>query len=287
MDNNEGLTHLRSGKVREIYEIEGHMLIVATDRISAYDWVLEDEIPGKGRLLTEISAFWFDRLAHIVPNHLITTDINVMPDAVQANRDYFAGRSMLVMPAEVVPIECIVRGYITGSGWREYKKLGTVCGIELPEGLEESQRLEDPLFTPSTKADEGHDENISFEKACEIAGKEVMETLREISLQLYTTARDHALLRGVIIADTKFEFGLNPDGELMLIDEALTPDSSRFWPAEDYEPGRSQPSFDKQYVRDYLTGTDWDRESPPPPLPEEVIARTVEKYEQAKALLTT
>ena len=284
---NEGLKHLRSGKVREIYEAEGQMLIVATDRISAYDWVIEDDIPGKGRLLTEISSFWFDKLAHIIPNHLITTDVNIMPEAVQKNRDYFAGRSMLVMPAQVVPIECIVRGYITGSGWREYKKQGTVCGIELPEGLEESQRLEEPIFTPSTKADEGHDENISFEKACEIAGKEVMEKLRDISLQLYTTARDHALLRGVIIADTKFEFGLDPQGELMLIDEALTPDSSRFWPADSYEPGRSQPSFDKQYVRDYLTGTEWDKNSPPPPLPQEVIAKTVEKYEQAKALLTS
>jgi len=283
--NLDGIKHLRSGKVRDIYEIDENLLIVATDRISAFDWVIENEIPGKGEVLTEISVFWFSHLSHIVNHHLITTDINDMPDAVKRHPDLFAKRSMLVKKAKVVPIECIVRGYITGSGWKEYKKSGTVCGLKLPENLVESEKLPEPVFTPSTKAETGHDENISFEVACDLVGSDIMNQLRTISLNLFVEASKFAESRGIIIADTKFEFGQLPNGEIILIDEVLTPDSSRFWPQNEYVAGRSQPSFDKQFVRDYLNTCDWDKSTPPPLLPQSIIDNTIAKYKQAKELL--
>ncbi|MBN2847761.1 MAG: phosphoribosylaminoimidazolesuccinocarboxamide synthase [Coriobacteriia bacterium] len=280
------LTPSAQGKVRDIFDLGDSLLIIATDRISAFDVVLPDPIPYKGEVLTKVSLFWFDLLGDIVPNHLLSADECDLPDSLAAHASSLRGRFMLVKKAEVFPVECIVRGYLAGSGWKEYQLSGTVCGQELPAGLVESSRLPEPIFTPSTKAAIGdHDENISFEHMVEIVGAEHAEQLRDVSLALYSAARDHAASRGIIIADTKFEFGL-VDGEITLIDEVLTPDSSRFWPAEEYEPGHGQPSFDKQFVRDWLEASGWDKTPPAPSLPEDVIIMTAEKYVEAYEVIT-
>ncbi|HJU56048.1 MAG TPA: phosphoribosylaminoimidazolesuccinocarboxamide synthase [Pyrinomonadaceae bacterium] len=277
---------LRRGKVRDVYGVDDdHLLIVATDRISAFDCILPTPIARKGEVLTQLSRFWFERLNDIVPNHLVATAVEEMPEAVQRYADDLRGRSMLVRRTEVFPVECVVRGYITGSGWKDYKRTGEVCGHKLPEGLRESEQLPEPIFTPATKAEEGHDENISEVQMGEIVGLEATGKLRDISLRLYKEASDYARTRGIIIADTKFEFGTDRDGQIILIDEALTPDSSRFWPADEYEPGRSQPSFDKQFVRDYLETLDWDKQPPAPPLPPEIASATTERYLEAYRLL--
>ena len=275
------------GKVRDIYDCGDKLLMVASDRISAFDFILPDEIPHKGEILTRISAFWFNRFKDLMPNHMISCDVADLPEEFQQYSDYLAGRSMLVKKAQTVPIECIVRGYLTGSGKKTYDQDGTVCGIKLPEGLTEASKLPEPIFTPSTKAEIGdHDENISFERCAEIIGDEAAAELRDAAIKVYTAARDHAADHGIIIADTKFEFG-RVDGRLILADEVLTPDSSRFWPGDEYEPGKSQSSFDKQYVRDWLTAH-WDKESgtKPPRLPEDVIKRTSEKYIEAYEKIT-
>ncbi len=274
---------VRRGKVRDIYDLGDQLLLVSTDRISAFDWVLPTGIPQKGCILTQIAAFWFDLLGE--PNHVISTDVDEMDLPAEVDRRPLAGRSTLCRKTRVVPIECVVRGYLSGSGWKEYQQTSTVCGIELPDGLMESARLPEPIFTPATKAQTGHDENISFERMVEIVGREIAEELRRRSMEVFQRGTEYARERGIIIADTKFEFG-QVDGELILIDEVLTPDSSRFWPADQYQPGRSQPSFDKQFVRDWLSATDWDRNSPPPALPEEIVARTREKYVEAYQRLT-
>ncbi|MGC9455488.1 MAG: phosphoribosylaminoimidazolesuccinocarboxamide synthase [Phycisphaerae bacterium] len=274
----------RSGKVRDIYDLPQGLLIVATDRISAYDVVMPNGVPDKGRVLTQISGFWFEMLADTTSHHLVSTSLDDLPE--DARGEEIEGRFMLCKKTEVVPIECVVRGYLSGSGWREYKKNGTVCGIELPKGLKESDKLPEPIFTPATKAETGHDENISFEKACEIAGEDVMTDLRDRSLKIYERGRQYAAERGIIVADTKFEFGRDEEGNLILIDEVLTPDSSRFWPADEYKPGRGQPSFDKQFVRDYLDKIKFDRTPPAPPLPADVVQKTREKYIEAYTRLT-
>jgi len=274
----------RRGKVRDIYDLGDQILLVSTDRISAFDWVLPSGIPDKGRVLTQVAAFWFDRLD--VPHHLISTDVADMDLPAGTDLDSLAGRTSLVRKTEVVPIECVVRGYLVGSGWKEYQQSGTVCGIKLPEGLLESAELEEPIFTPSTKAEEGHDENITFEQMADVVGQETAEELRERSLDVFNRGREYAKGRGIIIADTKFEFGRDANGQIILIDEVLTPDSSRFWPADQYEPGKSQPSFDKQFVRDWLSSTDWDKNSEPPALPDDVVAKTREKYVEAYERLT-
>ncbi|GAB6165729.1 phosphoribosylaminoimidazolesuccinocarboxamide synthase [Thermostilla marina] len=274
---------VRRGKVRDVYDLGDRLLLVSTDRISAYDWILPNGIPDKGRVLTQIAAFWFDLLG--VPNHVVTTDVDAMDLPEGVDREILRGRTTLVKKAEVVPVECVVRGYLSGSGWREYREAGTVCGIRLPEGLRESDKLPEPIFTPATKATEGHDENISFEQMIEITGREVAEELRQKSIDTFRRGAEYALERGIIIADTKFEFG-RVDGELILVDEVLTPDSSRFWPADQYEPGHGQPSFDKQFVRDWLDSTDWDKNSPPPELPEDIVAKTRAKYVEAYERLT-
>lgn len=274
------------GKVRDIYDAGENLLMVATDRISAFDFILPDEIPFKGEVLNRISAFWFDKFADIVPNHLVSIDPADFPEEFAEYRDYLAGRAMLVKKAQTIPIECIVRGYLTGSGKKTYDENGTVCGIQLPEGLTEASKLPEPLFTPSTKAEIGdHDENISFERCCEIVGEDIATQIRDLSLKIYKAAAEYAATRGIIIADTKFEFGM-VDGELILIDEVLTPDSSRFWPAEGYKAGQSQPSFDKQYLRDWLSGQPWDKTPPPPALPKEVVEATQNKYLEAYRILT-
>lgn len=270
-----------SGKVRDVYRVDNeHLLFVATDRISAFDYVLATGIPHKGCVLTQLTRFWFDLLKDIVPNHLITADIASYPSTVRKYADQLQGRSMLVMRAEMFPVECVVRGYLSGSGWKEYKTTGKVCGIPLPSGLKESDRLPQPIFTPATKATTGHDINISFEEMCKIVPSEASRKLRDISLKLYTTAADYARSKGIIIADTKFEFGRTPMG-ITLADEVLTPDSSRFWPVDTYSPGKAQDSFDKQYVRDYLEEICWNKQPPAPPLPVEVARRTSEKYLEA------
>jgi phosphoribosylaminoimidazole-succinocarboxamide synthase len=274
---------MRRGKVRDIYDLGNQLLLVSTDRISAFDWILPSGIPQKGCVLTQIAAFWFDLLP--VANHMITTDVEQMDLPTEVDRGPLAGRSTLCRKTEVVPIECVVRGYLAGSGWKEYQQSGTVCGIQLPDGLTESAQLSEPIFTPATKAESGHDENISFQRMVEIVGGEVAEQLRHRSLDIFNRGTEYARQRGIIIADTKFEFG-RVDGELILIDEVLTPDSSRFWPADQYEPGHSQPSFDKQFVRDWLLTTDWDRNSPPPALPEAIVTKTREKYIEAYQRLT-
>jgi phosphoribosylaminoimidazole-succinocarboxamide synthase len=263
-----------------------HFLIVATDRISAFDCVLPTPIARKGEVLTQLSRFWFDKLSRITSHHLVTADIEEMPESVRRHSETLRGRSMYARRTEVFPVECVVRGYLVGSGWKDYKRTGEVCGHKLPEGLRESDQLLEPIFTPSTKAEEGHDENISEARMREIIGEESANTLRDLSLRLYTEASAYARTRGIIIADTKFEFGRTEDGRIILIDEALTPDSSRFWPADEYEPGRSQPSFDKQYVRDYLESLDWDKQPPAPPLPQEVAEATTARYLEAYRLLT-
>lgn len=276
----------KRGKVRDVYDLGSELLIVATDRISAFDVVMAEPIPGKGRVLTAISKFWFEALKEICPNHLISLDPDEYPEECRPYSQELAGRSMLVKKAEPLTVECIVRGYLAGTGYKDYLETGRVCGYELPAGLKLASRLDEPLFTPSTKAEQGlHDENITVEEAREIAGKELVDEVARISLALYNTARDLAEPKGIILADTKFEFGLYQD-ELILIDEVLTPDSSRFWPMESYEPGKSQPSFDKQPLRDWLESLDWDKTPPPPTLPEEVIKNTAQRYYKALELLT-
>lgn len=278
---------IKRGKVRDVYAVDDeHLLIVVTDRISAFDCILPTPIERKGAVLTSLSKFWFQKLSHIVPNHLVTTDIEQMPAAVSRHADKLAGRSMLVRRAEIFPIECVVRGYLVGSGWKDYQRTGEVCGHRLPKGLQESEELDTPLFTPSTKAEEGHDENISEAQTREILGDEVTAFLSQTSLQLYREAREYARSRNIIIADTKFEFGRDTSGQIILVDEALTPDSSRFWPLEGYTPGRSQPSFDKQFVRDYLEQLDWDKRPPAPAIPADVAAATTARYLEAHRLLT-
>ncbi|HEX7450306.1 MAG TPA: phosphoribosylaminoimidazolesuccinocarboxamide synthase [Pirellulales bacterium] len=285
-------THLaglpvRCGKVRDVYDLGDALLLVATDRISAFDWVLPSGIPAKGQILSRLSAFWFKLLGE--PHHLITCDVAKMPLPPGADHRQLAGRTTLVKKTQVVPIECVVRGYLSGSGWKEYRRQGTVCGLRLPNGLRESDRLAEPIFTPATKADSGHDENISFEVMCQHVGAEVADELRRRSLAVYQRGVEHARQRGIIIADTKFEWGLIDEGgqrKLILIDEVLTPDSSRFWPAESYQPGQGQPSFDKQFVRDWLEHSGWDKQSPPPALPGDIIAKTRAKYIEAYELLT-
>ena len=265
------------GKVRDIYDLGDKLLMVATDRISAFDYILEDEIPHKGAVLTQISLFWLEQLKDVIGNHLISADVADLPEQFKPYADYLRGRFMLVKKAEMFPVECIVRGYLAGSGLKEYQKQGTVCGIQLPEGLVNSSKLPEPIFTPSTKAEIGdHDENISFERCAQILGEDAATQLRDLAIKVYSVARDHAAENGIIIADTKFEFGVI-DGEIILADEVLTPDSSRFWPGDAYEPGRDQASFDKQYVRDWLNAN-WDRHGNPPHLPQEVIERTSQKY---------
>jgi phosphoribosylaminoimidazole-succinocarboxamide synthase len=281
-------THLgnlpvRRGKVRDIYDLGDELLLVSTDRISAFDWVLPTGIPDKGRVLTEISKFWFERLAE--PNHVITTDVDDMELPESIDRGPLAGRSMLVRKTEVVPIECVVRGYLAGSGWKEYQKQGTVCGIQLPAGLKESDQLPQPIFTPATKEESGHDINISFETMVDLVGREVSEELRRRSLSVYNRGAEYARSRGIIIADTKFEWG-RVDEAIILIDEVLTPDSSRFWPLDLFRPGQPQPSYDKQFVRDWLETTAWDKNSTPPELPADIVAKTRSKYIEAFERLT-
>lgn len=273
------------GKVRDIYDAGENLLMVATDRISAFDFILPDEIPFKGEVLNRISAFWFDKFADIVPNHLVSIDPADFPEEFAEYRDYLAGRAMLVKKAQTIPIECIVRGYLTGSGKKTYDENGTVCGIQLPEGLTEASKLPEPLFTPSTKAEIGdHDENISFERCCEIVGEDIATQIRDLSLKIYKAAAEYAVTRGIIIADTKFEFGVI-DGKVTLIDECLTPDSSRFWPAASYEEGKIQPSYDKQFVRNWLKAN-WDMTGETPHLPAEVIDGTSERYREAFQIIT-
>jgi phosphoribosylaminoimidazole-succinocarboxamide synthase len=276
---------VRQGKVRDMYRTQAGIVMVASDRISAYDVVLPTAIPDKGAVLTGLSTYWFERTTGIVPNHMISTAPDDYPPEAKQHADELRGRSMLVREAEPVLIECVARGYITGSGWKEYKESGTVCGITLPKGLVESEQLPEPIFTPATKADTGHDENISFERAADVAGLELMTALRHFTLELYSFAAEHARERGIIIADTKFEFGIT-DGDILLIDEALTPDSSRFWPASEYEPGRGQPSFDKQYLRDWLDASGWDHTAPGPDLPADVVSNTRDKYVEAYERVT-
>jgi len=274
---------VRRGKVRDIFDLGDQLLLVSTDRISAFDWVLPTGIPDKGRVLTQLSAFWFDMLKE--PNHLITCDVEQMDLPEEVDRDELAGRSMLVRKTSVVPIECVVRGYLSGSGWKEYQQNGQVCGVPLPAGLKESDQLPEPIFTPATKEESGHDENISFERMVEIVGADVAEELKRRSLDIYRRGAEYALKRGIIIADTKFEFGQLED-EIILIDEVLTPDSSRFWPADQYKPGGGQPSYDKQFVRDWLTASGWDKDSQPPALPADVVTRTRDKYIEAFEQIT-
>jgi phosphoribosylaminoimidazole-succinocarboxamide synthase len=282
----EGLALWRRGKVRDVYDLGDKLLIVATDRISAFDVVMVDPIPGKGRMLTQISRYWFDHMQKIVPNHVLSFDISDFPTELKPFADQLEGRSMWVKKARPLPIECIVRGYISGSAWKDYQKTGEVSGCTLPKGLQESDRLEEPIFTPSTKAKEGqHDENITGKQAAEILGKKLYDRVRDISLRIYKKAAVMALSKGIIIADTKFEFGLY-SRELILIDELLTPDSSRFWPQALYKPGGPQPSYDKQFVRDYLESLHWNKQPPSPRLPEEIIRRTREKYQEALNVLT-
>lgn len=280
-----GITKVKSGKVREIFDLGDSFLFVATDRISAFDCVMPNGIPAKGSVLTQISHFWFDQMATVVANHRERTTGQPLPDKLAPWAEQLEGRSMIVKKAEPLTIECVVRGYLAGSGWKEYQKDRTVCGISLPDGLKESSELPEPIFTPATKAETGHDENISFEQAIQLVGENTASKVKKLSLEIYGRAREHARAKGIIIADTKFEFGyLN--GELLLIDEVLTPDSSRFWPAESYEPGKSQPSYDKQFVRDYLESLDWGKTPPAPALPDSIVRKTQEKYLEAYTKLT-
>lgn len=275
----------KKGKVRDVYKVDGKLLIVASDRISAFDYVLPSVIPGKGKVLTQLSRFWFELTALVCPNHMITTDFNDFPPALRDHRELLEGRSILVKRTDVLPIECVVRGYLAGSGWKDYRATGKTSGVKLPPGLQEADRLDNVIFTPATKAEEGHDINISFKEMQKIVGSDVAHKIRKVSAELYQKASLHALSRGIIIADTKFEFGLLK-GELILIDEIFTPDSSRFWPVASYKPGQSPPSLDKQFVRDYLLSTTWDRQSPPPPLPPDIIEQTSARYSEIFHLLT-
>jgi len=280
------LTLVRRGKVRDVYAIDEALILVATDRISAFDYVLGSGIPDKGRVLNQLSAFWFARTGHIVPNHMLSIDVAAYPAAAQAYRAQLEGRSMLSRRTTPLPVECVARGYLSGSGWKDYKATGEVCGIRLPAGLRESDRLPEPLFTPATKADSGHDENISEAAAANVVGTELLARLKTLTLELYAHGVAHAESKGIILADTKFEFGLTDSGELLLIDEMMTPDSSRYWPRDQYAPGGPQPSFDKQYVRDYLESIQWDKKPPVPSLPDNVVAGTRDKYLDAYRRLT-
>ena len=285
-----GLTLHRRGKVRDVYEIGDQLLIVTTDRISAFDYVLGSGIPDKGKVLTQLSGFWFEKMGDLVPHHLVSMDTAEFPEPARAHADILRGRTMLVRRTEPVPIECVARGYLSGSGWKEYQKTGSVCGVRLPAGLRESDRLPEPIFTPATKAESGHDENISEDEASRLVGRELVARLKALTLEIYRRGAAHALSKGIIVADTKFEFGLtgagDPNRDLVLIDEVLTPDSSRFWPESKYEPGRGQPSFDKQYVRVYLEEIRWNKQPPVPSLPDDVVRRTREKYVEAFTLLS-
>ena len=274
------------GKVRDIYRVGDDLLIVATDRISAFDYVLGSGIPDKGKVLNQLSAFWFERVGGLVPHHVITTDVDRFPAPLKPHADVLRGRAMLVRRTRPIAIECVARGYLSGSGWKEYQQMGRVCGIELPRGLKESDRLPEPIFTPATKAESGHDINISEEEAGQIAGRELIARLKQLTLEIYRRGAAHAETAGIIVADTKFEFGLARDEEIVLIDEVLTPDSSRFWPRDQYTPGQGQPSFDKQYVRDYLEQIRWNKQPPVPSLPDAVVQRTREKYVEAFRRLT-
>ena len=284
--NLPGVKEFSCGKVRDLYSLDSGLLVIATDRISAFDVVLPQGIPGKGCVLTQLSIFWLKNMGNIVPNHLITADVDRYPKELNQFRDQLEGRSMFVHQTKALPIECVARGYLAGSGWKEYQSKGTVCGIPLPPGLRQSDPLPETIFTPATKAQTGHDENISYEEAAKLVGESTAHKLREITLSLYEKGRDYADKKGIILADTKFEFGWLDD-ELILIDEVLTPDSSRFWPKNEYNPGKSQPSFDKQFVRDYLESIQWNKQPPPPDLPQDIIERTAEKYQEALSLLTT
>lgn len=280
-----GIPKVKSGKVREVFDLGQYLLFVATDRISAFDCIMPNGIPNKGKALTQMSHYWFDETESIIKNHRVARADAPLPPELKPFEAKLAGRSMIVLKAKPLAIECVVRGYLAGSGWKEYKKSQSVCGVALPPGLLESSELPEPIFTPSTKAEEGHDENISFEQAEKIVGADIARKVRDASIKLYSWARDHARKRGIIIADTKFEFGLL-DGEVILIDEVLTPDSSRFWPMSEYQPGRGQSSFDKQFVRDYLENLGWNKQPPAPKLPTDVVAKTAEKYAEAYRCLT-
>jgi phosphoribosylaminoimidazole-succinocarboxamide synthase len=287
--NLTGIPLARRGKVRDVYDLGDHLLIVATDRISAFDYVLGSGIPDKGRVLTQLSAFWFEHVADLTPHHLVAIDADDFPAVLEPHREVLRGRSMLVRKTNPLPVECVARGYLSGSGWKEYQKTGAVCAIRLPPGLHESDRLPAPIFTPATKAESGHDENISEAEAGRIVGPDLIGRLRDLTLAIYSRGVAHAATRGILIADTKFEFGLATNGhgkELVLIDEVLTPDSSRFWPAARYEPGHGQPSFDKQFVRDYLEDIGWNKQPPVPSLPDDVVLKTREKYVEAYRQIT-
>jgi phosphoribosylaminoimidazole-succinocarboxamide synthase len=281
-----GIPKVKTGKVREIFDLGDALLFVATDRISAFDCVMPNGIPRKGEVLTQLSHFWFNQVENIVPNHRLAHADQPLPGKLKPFETQLAGRSMIVKKAQPLAIECVVRGYLAGSGWKEYQRSQTVCGIKLPAGLQESSELPEPIFTPATKAETGHDENISFAAASKLVGVDIAERVRHLSIAIYSFAREYARKRGIIIADTKFEFGTLPDGKLILIDEVLTPDSSRFWPANQYQPGKSQPSFDKQYVRDYLETLDWKKTPPAPELPAEIVQKTTAKYLEAYREIT-
>ena len=280
-----GVERIAQGKVRDIYDAGDKLLFVATDRISAFDVVLPNGIPHKGEVLTRVSMFWFDFLKDVVPSHFVTANVDEYPEALRQYRDQLAGRSMLVKKLDMIPIECVARGYVSGSGWKDYQRSGKICGIQLPGGIRMNGLLAEPIFTPATKAESGHDENISFEQATAIAGQELCEKLRHLTLEIYSRAGQHALARGLVLADTKFEFGML-DGEIVLGDEVLTPDSSRYWPLEFYQAGKALPSYDKQFVRDYLETLDWDKTPPGPELPPEIVEKTSEKYLEACYTLT-
>ena len=280
-----GIPKVGQGKVRELFEVDGHLLMVATDRISAFDVILPNAIPHKGKVLTQLSAFWFERLEGMVDHHLVSVQVDEFPAPLQPFREELAGRSMLVRKCTPLPIECVVRGYLAGSGWAEYRQSEMICGNWLPSGLVESAELPEPIFTPATKATNGHDENISFDRAAQIIGPELAEQVRDLSLRIYNRTREYALEKGIIICDTKFEFGME-GSRLLLIDEVLTPDSSRFWPADEFEPGKSQPSFDKQFIRDFLETLDWDKAPPGPELPSSIVEATSQRYLEAFRLLT-
>lgn len=281
-----GLPLFKRGKVRDVYDLGESLLVIATDRISAFDVIMPNPVPSKGHILSSISSFWFDKTRHIIQNHLITSVVDKFPEVCRPFTEMLRGRSMIVRKTQALPIECIVRGYIAGSGWNEYQKSGAICGIELPRGLRESQRLPSPLFTPSTKAEQGHDQNITFAEVERLVGPDVAHEVKQAAIQIYTYAHDYASQRGIIIADTKMEFGIL-NGELLLIDELLTPDSSRFWPAGEYQPGRSQTSYDKQFLRDFLMASGWNKQPPAPFLPEEIVQKTALKYQQAYDQLTS
>jgi phosphoribosylaminoimidazole-succinocarboxamide synthase len=284
--NLDGLTLVRRGKVRDVYACGDTLVIVATDRISAFDYVLGSGIPDKGRVLTELSAFWFERTRHITDNHMVATDVSALPPAARPHAALLRGRAMVVRKATPLPIECVARGYLSGSGWKDYRAAGAVCGIALPAGLVESDRLPEPIFTPATKAESGHDLNISEADATLLVGRDMLQRVKALTMTLYAYGTSHAESRGIILADTKFEFGVTGQGELLLIDEVMTPDSSRYWPADGYRPGGAQPSFDKQFVRDYLEAIHWNKQPPVPSLPDDVVTRTRAKYIDAYRRLT-